>query len=149
MYISDAVETPCLFGFFKPAVYVTSEAVADENILRHAVEHELTHYRHMDNIWSLLRVVCLAVHWYNPIVWYAAVLSRKDSELACDEATIKRLGEIERAAYGYTLVRLTCEKRPELLNTATTMTGSGKAINERISLIVKKPKTAVYMGERK
>ncbi len=144
VYTSDAVDTPCLFGLFRPAVYLTSEAASDEATTRHAVEHELTHYIHKDHIWAILRGVCLAVHWYNPLVWCAAILSRNDAELACDEATIRRLGESERAAYGRTLIGLTCEKRTALLNTATTMTGSGKSIKERIALIAKKPKMAVY-----
>ena len=88
--------------------------------------------------------MCLAVHWYNPLVWCAAILSRSDAELACDEATIRRLGESERAEYGRTLLRLTCEKRSAIVNIATTMTGSGRSIRERIALIVKKPKMAVY-----
>lgn len=144
VYLSDAVDTPCLFGLFRPAVYLTSEAAADETVSRHAIEHELTHHRHKDHVWAILRCVCLAVHWYNPLVWCAAILSRNDAELACDEATIRRLGENERAAYGRTLIGLTCEKRTALLNTATTMTGSGKSIKERIALIAKKPKMAVY-----
>lgn len=144
VYTSDAVDTPCLFGLFRPAVYLTSEAVSYEATTRHAVEHELTHYIHKDHIWAILRGVCLAVHWYNPLVWWAAILSRNDAELACDEATIRRLGESERAAYGRTLIGLTCEKRTALLNTATTMTGSGKSIKERIALIAKKPKMAAY-----
>ena len=144
VYLSDAIDTPCLFGLFRPAIYLTSEAIESEHTQRHAVEHELTHYHHKDNIWAILRSVCLAVHWFNPLVWCAAVLSRNDAELACDESTILRLGEGERAAYGRTLIHLTCEKRPALLNTATTMTGSGKSIKERIALIVKKPKMALY-----
>ena len=144
VYLSDAIDTPCLFGLFHPAIYLTSEAIESEHTQRHAVEHELTHFHHKDNIWAILRSVCLAVHWYNPLVWYAAVLSRNDAELACDESTILRLGEEERASYGRTLIHLTCEKRPALLNTATTMTGSGKSIKERIALIVKKPKMALY-----
>ncbi len=144
LYVSGAVETPCLFGIVHPAVYLTREAAADEATLRHALAHELTHHRHRDHIWSLLRGVCLAVHWYNPLVWCAAMLSRNDAELACDEATIHALGEDERAAYGRTLIRLTCEKHTALLRTATTMTGSGKSIKERITLIAKAPKTAVY-----
>lgn len=144
VYLSDAIDTPCLFGLFHPAIYLTSEAIESEHTQRHAVEHELTHFRHKDNIWAILRSVCLAVHWYNPLVWCAAVLSRNDAELACDESTILRLGEEERASYGRTLIHLTCEKRPALLNTATTMTGSGKSIKERIALIVKKPKMALY-----
>ena len=144
VYISSCVDTPCLFGLFHPAIYLTNEAIESEDTQRHAVEHELTHFRHKDNIWAILRSVCLAVHWYNPLVWCAAVLSRNDAELACDESTILRLGEEERASYGRTLIHLTCEKRPALLNTATTMTGSGRSIKERIALIVKKPKMALY-----
>lgn len=92
VYLSDAIDTPCLFGLFHPAIYLTSEAVESETTLRHAVAHELTHYRHKDNIWAILRSVCLAIHWFNPLVWCAAVLSRNDAELACDESTILRLG---------------------------------------------------------
>ena len=143
VYVSDEVETPCMYGLFSPAIYVTREVLEDENALRHVIEHEKTHYLHKDHIWSVLRVLCLIIHWYNPLVWWAAALSREDAELACDEATILRLGEKERAAYGRTLIGLTCEKHPAMLLTATTMTGSRRSIRERISLIAKKPKMAV------
>lgn len=144
VYMSDEVDTPCLFGLLRPAIYMTTEATESATTLRHSIEHETTHYRHGDHIWSLLRGACLALHWYNPLVWWAAVLSRNDAELACDEATIKRIGENERAEYGRTLIGLTCEKRPALLITATTMTGSGRSIKERIKLIAKKPRMAAY-----
>ncbi len=144
IYLSHAVDTPCLFGLLHPAIYLTEEVAEEERTRYHAVEHELTHYYHKDHIWAILRGVCLAVHWYNPLVWCAAVLSRNDAELACDEATIRRIGESERAAYGRTLLRLTCEKRTAMLTTATTMTSSGRSIKERIALLVHRPKMAVY-----
>lgn len=143
VYQTSVVETPCLYGLFTPAIYVTKEVVGDETRMQHVLEHEMTHYRHGDYIWALVRVLCLTVHWYNPLVWCAALLSRRDAELACDEATIKRLGEEERASYGRTLIGLTCEKRPAVLITATTMTGSKRSIKERIKLIAQKPKMAV------
>lgn len=142
VYVSPQVDTPCLFGLLTPAIYVTPEAAGDEVAFGHAVEHELTHFRHGDHIWALLRGACLAVHWYNPMVWWAAVLSLRDAELACDEATIRRLGESERARYGRTLIGLTCQKRRTVLLTATTMTGGRRGLEERIRLIAQKPKTA-------
>lgn len=144
VYMTDTIETPCLFGLFRPAIYVTPETAKNKTILRHAVEHEMSHYRHGDHIWSILRGVCLASHWFNPLVWWAASLSRRDAELACDEATIKRLGDHERAGYGRTLIGLTCDKRATLLVAATTMNGSKTGIRERILLIAKKPKMAIY-----
>ena len=144
LYITEAVETPCLFGVLRPAIYLTPEAASEPETLRHSVEHELTHYRHGDHIWALLRCLCLVLHWYNPLVWLAAALSRRDAELACDEATIRRLGEAERAAYGRTLIRISCERRATLLRTATTMNCGKRGLRERIALIAKRPKTAAY-----
>lgn len=142
VYVTEAAQTPCLFGLLHPAIYVTKEVASDETVLRHSLAHELTHYRHKDNFWAVLRGVCLALHWYNPLVWAASILSRRDGELCCDEATVKRLGEEERAAYGRTLLAVTCSSRGNPLLTATSMTGSG--IKERIFLLAKRPKTAVY-----
>ena len=144
VYLTEAADTPCLFGLIRPAVYVTTEAAEEEGRLRHVIAHELTHYRHGDQFWSLLRGLCLTLHWYNPLVWWAAVLSRRDAELACDEATIARMGEDERAAYGRTLLYMTCSKRPALLLAATTMSGGKGSIRERITFIARKPKMAIY-----
>ena len=142
VYLTAEADTPCLFGLFRPAIYVTAEAAEDEVRLRHVIRHELTHYRHGDQIWALLRGFCLILHWYNPLVWWGAFLSRRDAELACDEDTIRSLGEEERAAYGRTLICMTCTKRPALLVTATTMTGSKGGIRERIRLIARRPRMA-------
>jgi len=146
VYISELIPTPCLFGLFRPAVYLTPDCENDLGTMRHVLAHEFTHYRHGDNVWAILRCAVLAMHWYNPLVWWAAVLSKRDAELACDEGAIRRLGENERAPYGRTLIGMTCQRRDitALAHTATTMTGSGKSIKERISLIAKKPKMAVY-----
>ena len=144
VYVTESIETPCLFGFFKPIIYVTPEVAADSRTLRYAVEHEMSHYRQKDPIWSLLRCICLILQWFNPLAWAAAVLSKNDCELACDAATIRRLGEEERADYGRTLIEMTKPGRRVLLINATTMTGSKHALKERIEMIAKKPKMAVY-----
>ena len=145
VYRTAIIDTPCLFGLFRPAIYLTEEAGEDEG-RQHILTHELTHYKHLDHIWGILRCLCLALHWYNPLVWIAAILSRRDSEIACDEAVIKQLGEENRAEYGRTLIRMTCTKQNAagLFTTATTMTGSKRTITQRIKLIVKHPKTALY-----
>ncbi|MBE5948270.1 MAG: hypothetical protein E7261_04490 [Lachnospiraceae bacterium] len=144
VYVAENIDTPCMYGLVRPVIYVTPEATKSEKVLKHVLEHESTHYRHADHIWCVLRGIALVLHWYNPLVWLAAVLSRNDSELACDEGTIKRIGENERADYGRTLIEMTCQKHSVLFVNATTMTGSKKSIKERIVLIAKKPKMALY-----
>ena len=144
VYATDEIDTPCLFGLWNPAIYVPYAVAEESTLLRHSLEHEATHYRHGDHIWAVLRCACFAIHWYNPLVWWAAFLSQRDAELACDEATIKRLGEGERAEYGRTLIGMTCRKKANVLITATTMNSGKRGLKERIMLIAKKPKMALY-----
>ena len=93
VFVSPAAGSPCLFGLLQPAIYLTPEADADETARRHCLAHEQTHFRHGDHIWSALRCMCLALHWFDPFVWWAAALSRTDAELACDAAAVQSLGE--------------------------------------------------------
>lgn len=144
VYVTEAVPTPCIFGFFHPVIYLTPEAAGDDQTRTHVLTHELTHYRHLDHIWSVLRSVCLVLHWYNPLVWMAAKVSRADAELACDEGALARLGEDHRGDYGRTLIGLTCAAPiGDLFVTATTMTGSAGSIRERIRLLMKRPRNTV------
>ena len=145
VYVAAGLPSPCLMGVLRPAVYVTEESAADPAMLRHVLAHELTHYGHLDHVWSVLRGAALAVHWWNPLVWLAVVCSRRDGELACDEGALKRLGDGERAAYGETLLALvTAKSRPgDLLCFATTMTGGKRSLKERIQRIARQPKTLV------
>lgn len=142
--VTAAVPSPCLYGVLRPAIYLTPDCLENEAALRHVLAHEETHYRHGDQFWSLARCVCLAVYWFNPLVWLAAALSRWDCELACDEGAIRRLGEVERISYGRTLLSMVVpENSPaDLLRTATTMTSGKGGLRERIALIAKKPKAA-------
>ena len=144
VYVSNAIDSPCLFGLFRPCIYVTQSVAENSMLLRHCVYHELTHFQQGDLIWGILRCICLSLHWYNPLVWWAARMSRQDAELACDEATIAKLGEDERLEYGKTLIELTCKKRDDLFVTATTMSSKKKNVRERITFIAKKPKMAFF-----
>ncbi len=144
VYRAEGLTSPCLFGLFRPAIYLTPEAAAlGPREREHILAHELTHYAHRDHIWSLLRCLCLALHWYNPLVWLAAALSKRDGELACDEGAVARLGEKERLPYGRTLVGLSVRPaRPaDLLECSTAMTGGKKALRERVAALVRKPET--------
>ncbi len=139
--VSPILSSPCLFGIFRPTVYLTSHC-EDDRIRRHVLTHELTHLRHKDHIWSLVRCACLCVYWFNPLVWIAAFTSKRDCELACDEAVLQQLGESERLTYGKTLVDMVASNPTpaNLLETATAMHETKKALKERVNHIVKKKK---------
>ena len=137
VYLVSALPSPCLFGVLRPAVYLNEKALQSPDALRFVLAHEQTHARHLDPLWSLLRGVCLTVYWFDPLVWLAAVLSREDGELACDEGTLRALGADERTAYGKALLALVpvCDKPQNPLLGATTMTSGKRSLKERITRI--------------
>lgn len=137
VYLVSALPSPCLFGVLRPAIYLNNAAAASPELLRFVLAHEQTHARHLDPLWSLLRGLCLTVYWFDPLVWLAAVLSREDGELACDEGTLRALGADERTAYGKALLSLVpvCTKPQNPLLGATTMTGGKKSLKERVTRI--------------
>lgn len=143
--VEEGLASPCLFGLWRPAVYLTPAALASQASLEHVLAHEETHARHLDPLWSLLRCVCLVVYWFDPLVWWAARASRADCELACDEGVLARLGEAERVPYGKTLLALIPVKRGpgRPLLTATTMTAGKKQLRERIERIAEHRRTGV------
>lgn len=143
LYTTDYLTSSCLYGLpGREAIYLTPDITADASKLRHVVAHEMCHRRHGDSFWSILRSVLLCVYWMNPLVWAAAVLSKRDCELACDEAALRILGEEERISYGETLLSIITGKNrlSDIACTATTMHGSGRSIKERIRFIAEKPK---------
>lgn len=141
VYKSQMIQTPCLFGLLAPAVYVMADTVKEEKTLRFVLCHENTHYRQRDHWWALVRIVCLCVHWFNPLVWVAACLSRQDGEMACDEKTVRMLGDKVRVDYGKALLELSAEKGSHLngWRISTTMSGSAKQMKERLWMIVNMP----------
>jgi beta-lactamase regulating signal transducer with metallopeptidase domain len=143
VYLCDGLPSPCLFGVFRPAIYLNSASVSTPGNLRNVLVHEETHARHLDPLWSLLRCVCLTVYWFNPLVWAAAAASKTDCELACDESTLRRLGDTERLSYGQTLLSLVPVRKGPAnpLLSATTMTSGKRRLKDRISRIAEKRKS--------
>ena len=93
VYTTKELSSPCLYGMpGRQAVYLPEDMTEDENGVRHILAHEYCHYKQKDILWSLLRCILLTVYWFHPLVWLAAVLSKQDCELACDEAAVRMLG---------------------------------------------------------
>lgn len=145
IYETNCVESPCLFGMIKPAIYLPAGFLPGEEKMHHIMTHELTHYRHKDHIWTYIRCLCVVIYWYHPLVWLSAFLSIKDSELACDEGAVKCLGEESRKAYGVTLIEMASgySAVSNRLVCSTSIMGGKKEMKKRIEMLVKKPKMLV------
>ena len=133
IYISSTVKSPCLAGLI-PAVYLTEDVLqtdSTELILR----HELTHLRHLDFLWSLCRTAAVIAYWWNPFIWLAAILSKRDAELACDEAVAAGLSDAQRLVYARAILAQAPRK-------AAALSLAGPPVRERILFLTKKQRTS-------
>ena len=134
IYISSTVKSPCLAGLV-PAVYLT-EDVLQTNSTELILRHELTHLRHLDFLWSLCRTAAVILYWWNPFIWLAAILSKRDAELACDEAVAAGLSDAQRLVYARAILAQAPRK-------AVAMSLAGPPVRERILFLTKKQRTSV------
>jgi hypothetical protein len=90
---SDDTPSPCTFGFVRPVVLLPA-AGADwpEPQRRFTLLHEFAHVRRFDYLTTQIASLACAVHWYNPLVWFAAVQARKLQEQACDDVVLNAGG---------------------------------------------------------
>ena len=133
IYISSTVKSPCLAGLV-PAVYLTEDVLqtdSTELILR----HELTHLRHLDFLWSLCRTAAVIAYWWNPFIWLAAILSKRDAELACDEAVAAGLSDAQRLVYARAILAQAPRR-------AAALSLAGPPVRERILFLTKKQRTS-------
>ena len=146
VYVSEKVKTPCMFGVMHPAIYLTEDALVEKKTLKYILCHENTHYKHRDNWWTVIRALCVCVHWYNPLVWLAARCSKQDCELACDAETLDQLNGDEKIDYGRVLLDFSIAERSmyDRLQLATSMSGGKKQLKERLQMIVREPKRYVW-----
>lgn len=133
IYVSTAAKAPCLAGFL-PAVYLTEDAARSKEI-ELIVQHELTHLRHLDFLWSACGTLAVIAYWWNPLVWIAAVCAKRDAELACDETVAAKLDPPARLVYARTiLAQLPC-KNPGL-------SLAGRPVKARILFLTKKQRSS-------
>ena len=104
IYLGDHIPTPFVKGLIRPKIYLPSTLAEAERM--YIIAHERCHIKRKDPLWKLLGYIALCVHWFNPLVWLAFVLSAKDMEMSCDEAVIGMYGPKIRAEYAASLLRL-------------------------------------------
>lgn len=102
VYVSGKLDTAFLLGYFVPKIYLPATIEPTEAEL--VIAHERTHIRRGDNWIKLIGFLCLALHWFNPLVWLAYILLCRDIEDACDEAVVKNLDIDSRKAYSKALI---------------------------------------------
>ena len=86
---SATVTTPMTGGLWKPVILLPESALEWSPAQRDVVlAHELVHVRRRDGLRQLMRRVVLALYWFHPLAWLAALRADLASEEACDEEVL-------------------------------------------------------------
>jgi len=89
---SEGATVPVAWELLRPTVLVPADAAAwPADRQRVVLLHELAHVGRRDCQVQLLAHLALAVHWFNPLAWWAVRQLRIEREHACDDHVL-RLG---------------------------------------------------------
>lgn len=128
IYLSKKVLSPAVYGIVRPKI-ILPESYKDRDYSIVAL-HEKTHIRCLDNLWRIIALVIVAVHWFNPFCWLFLKAFLADIELSCDERVISKLGAERAKDYATALL----ENRQETTVFASAF--GGAKIRTRIENIL-------------
>lgn len=97
---------PALVGLWRPVIVLPSDMdtrfdAAEQRLI---IAHETMHAQRRDACWHLLAYVLLALCWMHPLAWVAHAAFRRDLELACDAAVMRRHAG-QRRTYANALIK--------------------------------------------
>lgn len=141
---SERVFTPLTYGVLRPVLVLPAGLDwTDTAALTCAFTHEWTHIRRFDALRRFLLVAALCLHWFNPLVWVLYRQARRDMELVCDEAAVRRLGVDNRRAYALALLAM--EERRLRVQTFSSAFGENIA-EERLRAVMRVRKPSLRRG---
>lgn len=134
VYFVDKRIGSCLAGVWHPDIYISRLAQGSTDWCSWIVKHEISHYKALDHWFGVLRMLALAVQWFNPLVWYGALLSVEDLEIACDYRVTENADRAEQVEYGKCLVAMAAGRPFGILNNITAGTSlSTGSLKRRIN----------------
>ena len=128
---------PLTFGAARPTIVLAPGLSGPQ--LDCVLAHEGVHARRRANLWHSAMGAVQVIYWWNPAVWLMARLLRRDVELSCDRAALRRLGSERRKDYAKALVSMATQAE----GPAFCHTFGRKAVEERVFAIMKFKKTSL------
>lgn len=140
IYLCDRIESPFIFGLFRPKIYLPSEL--SEYARSHVIAHEKAHLRRRDHWWKPLGFMLLTINWFNPAMWVAYILLCRDIEMACDEKVVRDFSVEEKKAYSAALLR--CSVNPRRI-TACPLAFGEVGVKQRVQSVLHYKKPAFWV----
>lgn len=90
IYQSDVVDNPVISGIVLMKMYLPMEMRVND--IKYLLQHFEAHNKNKDGIIRFFAFIVLVVQWFNPFIWLAYYLLTIDTEIAADEAVVKKGG---------------------------------------------------------
>lgn len=127
--------SPMLVGILNPVIVIPVNYSIEE--IKLMLVHECMHYKRCDQLFNLLQLMALSIHWYNPLVWLMTKWTKADRELACDANVLAR-GRSKKQ-YAQLLVEMASQKDGSIY-LVQGMKHEGKNLEQRIKALYTKGK---------
>lgn len=136
VYWTDPLSSACLVGVFRP--YIALPLAADEKQAMQMLTHEICHLKGRDPAWTAVTLLCCVIHWFNPLVWLAAAMSRTDRELLCDDRVTRDMDGEEKRRYAGALIQAAAQRvAPGMPVLAVGMSMTGRKLKTRVAGILR------------
>ena len=148
LYYVPNLRSSCVFKVKgEIGIYLMPEILDRSDIYRTILQHEMCHIHAKDLFWAKLRMIFIAIYWFNPLIYIAAILSKEDCEMACDDRAAATL-QMKKTEYGKILLdAVNVDKirtKEDVFCTATMMVSSKNALRVRVMRLAgKEPRRAV------
>jgi beta-lactamase regulating signal transducer with metallopeptidase domain len=108
VWLSREVESPAVCGLWRPVLllpagFPASFTAAEARLI---LLHEFSHLKRHDLAQNWLLFALQALHWFNPLIWFAFARLRRDRETACDARVLALDAEDRRVEYGHALLKM-------------------------------------------
>lgn len=145
--IKAKLKLVCQYDYGSPAllsprtllIHMDTLALLDDEGIRNCLRHECMHFKHGDHGVNLILTLLNCVYWFNPFVWMACYEMRKDLEVFCDSAVVKRMTPAARHDYAVLILDLSAQTRR--MQFALSMARNKKTAMRRIKGVFMEPKS--------
>lgn len=141
----ENTSSPFMTGIFRPTLVLPARELTEEQ-LNNILRHEMTHFKRHDILYKWLVSLVKCVHWFNPVIWYAAKQINTECEISCDIAVTLTMSRAQEMSYIDTVLSLLPTGKTKQIPLTTQMASSKRVLKRRFEMIRNKRRTSKFVS---
>lgn len=141
----ENTSSPFMTGIFRPTLVLPEKELTEEH-LNNILRHEMTHFKRHDILYKWFVSLVKCVHWFNPVIWYAAKQINTECEISCDMAVTLEMSKAQEMSYIDTVLSLLPTGKTKQIPLTTQMASSKRVLKRRFEMIRNKRKTSKFVS---